>query len=177
METDNQIINRVASSSLITFDLEEYHQPGERILLDIKDQLYQGLMLREKEFRDFIKTHDWASYTDKHVAITCSEDAIVPTWAYMLLTTALQPFARNVVFGSLHDLEIVLYSRALSTINWESFKDQKVVVKGCSKVAVPIAAYVEATHRLRPYAASIMFGEPCSTVPVFKKPKSPSFPE
>lgn len=172
MESGNEIINRVAGSSIKVFDLEEYYVPGERILLDIKEQLYNGLILKEKPFRDFIKTHEWSQYTDKFVAITCSEDAIVPTWAYMLLTSSLQPFARMVVFGSLEDLEAKIFYDALTRIDWQQFQDQKVVLKGCSKVAVPTAAYVEATRLMRPFASSIMFGEPCSTVPVFKKSRS-----
>lgn len=172
MESGNEIINRVAGSSIKVFDLEEYYVPGERILLDIKEQLYNGLILKEKPFRDFIKTHEWSQYTDKFVAITCSEDAIVPTWAYMLLTSSLQPFARMVVFGSLEDLEAKIFYDALTRIDWRQFQDQKVVLKGCSKVAVPTAAYVEATRLMRPFASSIMFGEPCSTVPVFKKSRS-----
>ena len=172
MDTEKEIVNRVSNSSLLTLDLEEYYQKGERVLLDIKDQLYQGLILKEKDFRDYIKTHDWSAYKNKFVAITCSEDAIVPTWAYMLLTSALQPFARKIVFGSLNDLENKIYADALATIDWSKFDQAKVVIKGCSKVNVPLSAYVEATQRLRPYAQSIMFGEACSTVPVFKKPKS-----
>lgn len=169
MEAGNEIVNRVASSSIRTFDLEEYYVPGPRVLLDIKEQLYQGMILKEKPFRDFIKGHDWAQYKDKFVAITCSEDAIVPTWAYMLLTSALQPFAKKVVFGTLDALERTLFFDALAQVDWRQFQDVRVVLKGCSKVDVPVAAYVEATRCLRPYALSIMFGEPCSTVPVFKK--------
>ena len=172
MDAENEIVNRVANSSLITFDLEEYYQAGERVLIDIKDQLFQGVILKEKDFRDFIKTHDWSLYRNKFVAITCSEDAIIPTWAYMLLSSALQPFARKIVFGSLEDLENKIYQEVLASIDWSKFLDAKVVIKGCSKVPVPTSAYVDATQRLRPYAQSIMFGEACSTVPVFKKPKS-----
>lgn len=174
MEAQDQIVNKVASSSLITFNLEEYYVPGDRILLDIKDQLYQGLILREKDFRDFIKAHDWSQYQNKFIAITCSADAIVPTWAYMLLTIALQPFAKKVVFGSLQELETLLYHEELAKVDWSKFKNAKVVVKGCSKVDVPIAVYVEATNRLKPLAASLMFGEPCSTVPLFKKSRAES---
>jgi hypothetical protein len=172
MESGNEIINRVAGSSIRVFDLEELYVPGERVVLDIKDQLYQGMILKEKSFRDFIKSHDWSQYKNKFVAITCSEDAIVPTWAYMLLTSALEPFARTIVFGEAGDLESKIFYDALSRIDWQQFQDAKVVIKGCSKVAVPIAAYVEATRLMRPYASSIMFGEPCSTVPVFKKSRS-----
>jgi hypothetical protein len=171
MESD-EIINRVAASSLKVFDLEEYYVPGERVLLDIKDQLYEGIILKEKTFRDFIRSHNWSQYKNKFVAITCSEDAIVPTWAYMLMTTALEPFARTVIFGSLEDLETKIFYDTLSRVDWHQYRDAKVVIKGCSKVPVPTAAYVEATRLIRPFAASIMFGEPCSTVPVFKKSRS-----
>jgi hypothetical protein len=172
MDTENEIVNRVANSQLTTFDLEEFYQAGDRVVIDIKDQLFQGIILKEKDFRDYIKSHDWSAYNNKFVAITCSEDAIIPTWAYMLLTSALQPFAKKIVFGSLLDLENKIYQDVLATVDWSQFKLAKVVIKGCSKVPVPLSAYVEATQRLRPYAQSIMFGEACSTVPVFKKPKS-----
>lgn len=169
MESEREIINRVASSDLKVFDLEEHYVPGARAVLDIKDQLYQGMILREKNFRDFIKTHDWSQYRDQFVAITCSQDAIIPTWAYMLLTVSLQPVARLVVFGDLEDLETRIFLDTLSKIDWAGYAGCKVVIKGCSRVAVPTAAYVEATRLMRQYASSIMFGEPCSTVPVFKK--------
>jgi hypothetical protein len=171
METEKEIINRVASSPLVTFDLEQYYPAGERIVIDIKDLLFQGLILREKDFREYLKSHDWSVYKNKFVAITCSTDAIIPTWAYMLLTSALQPFARTVVFGTLEDLENRIFLELLSKIDWSQFKGAKVVIKGCSKVNVPAAVYVEATRLMRPFAASIMFGEPCSTVPVYKSRK------
>ena len=171
MSGEEQIINKVANSALITFNLEDYYESGDRILLDIKDQLYEGLLLREKDFRDFIKNHNWAYYENKLVAVTCSTDAIVPTWAYMLLAVALQPFAKRVIFGSLQELEIENYRNALAKIQWSAFKDAKVVIKGCSKVDVPVAIYVEVVNQLKPYAGSLMFGEPCSTVPLFKKSK------
>lgn len=172
MDSGNEIVNRVASSPLKVFDLEELYVPGQRVLLDIRDQLFQGMILKEKTFREYIRSQDWSQYEGKFVAITCSEDAIVPTWAYMLLTTALEPFARLVVFGDLADLETKIFYDALSRIDWQQYRDAKVVIKGCSKVPVPIAAYVEATRLIKPYASSIMFGEPCSTVPVFKKSRS-----
>lgn len=171
MESGNEIVNRVAASAIKLFDLEEHYVSGERVLLDISDQLYQGLVLKEKDFREFIRTHDWSQYSDKFVALTCSSDAIIPTWAYMLLTSSLQPYARAIVFGGLQDLEEKIFFDVLSRIDWSQFKDAKVVIKGCSKIAVPTAAYVEATRLMRPFAASIMFGEPCSTVPVFKRPR------
>ena len=166
---EEQIINRVSASNLVTFDLEQLYTPGQRVLFDIKDLLFQGLILKEKDFRDFIKTHDWTKYTQQHVAIICTADAIVPTWAFMLLSIALQPFAATVVFGTLNDLETHLFKSKLNAIDWQKFHQAKVVVKGCSKVEVPVAAYVEAVNRLRPIAASIMYGEPCSTVPLYKQ--------
>jgi len=171
MKEDLQIINKVAASSLITFNLEEYFEPGDRVLLDIKDQLYEGLLLREKDFRIFLKNHDWTQYENKFVAITCSTEAIVPTWAYMLIGIELQGFVKRMVFGSLQDLEIEIFRNALSKICWSDFTDAKVVIKGCSKVDVPVAIYVEVVSNLKPYAKSLMFGEPCSTVPLFKKSK------
>lgn len=174
METEKDIINRVANSPLVTLDLEDLYLPGERVLLDIKPQLFQELILKEKDFRNFIKTTDWSAYKNKFVAITCSADAIIPHWAYMLLTSALQPHARTIVFGSLEDLETKIFFDALSRVDWNKFTDAKVVVKGCSKVEVPAAVYVEATRLLMPCASSIMFGEPCSTVPVFKKSRTAS---
>ena len=166
---EKEIANRVSNSQLVTFDLEELYTPGERVLFDIKSLLFQELILREKDFRDFIKLHDWSQYSNKYVAITCSADAVVPTWAYMLLTSSLQPYASLVNFGSLQDLETTLFKNALDKVEWGKFSNAKVVIKGCSKVEVPISSYVEVTNRLRPVASSIMFGEPCSTVPVFKK--------
>lgn len=168
---EDQIINRVTSSSLISFDLEKLYQPGERISIDIKDQLYEGIILKEKSFRDFIKDTDWSIYENKFVAITCSAEAIVPTWAFMLLAGAVQPFASMVFFGSLEEMESVLFKTKLDSINWEEYKNVKVVIKGCSKVNVPISAYVEVMNHLRPIASSIMYGEPCSTVPLYKRPR------
>lgn len=168
METES-IINRVAKSGLVTLDLEDYYHPGERVVYDLKDNLFMGLILKEKDFREFLKTHDWSQYAGKNVALICSEDAIVPTWAYMLLTIQLQPYANTIVFGSLQDLEEKLYFDAISQINPDQYRDARVVVKGCSKVPVPIAAYVEITRVLRPVVLSLLFGEPCSTVPLYKR--------
>lgn len=165
------IINKVSRSVLQTIDLEEYYLPGERVSFDMKDQLFQGLVLKEKDFREFINANDWSTFEQKHVAIHCSVDAIVPTWAYMLLSVAMQPFAKTIIFGSEEELETQLFKTALDSIEWSKYENAKVVIKGCSKVNVPIATYVEVTNRLRPLASSIMFGEPCSTVPLFKKSK------
>lgn len=164
-----EITNRVSNSQLISFDLEELYTPGERVLFDIKDFLFQGLILKEKDFRDALKNYDWSQYEGKHIAIICSADAIIPTWAYILLSIALQPYAKRVIFGNLLELESQLFYDRLSQVDWEKFRDKKMIIKGCSKVEVPLSAYVEATNRLKLVASSIMFGEPCSTVPLFKK--------
>ncbi len=165
---EDQIINKVSSSSLVSFDLEEYYLPGERIELDIKNWLYEELLLREKDFRNYIKEHDWTQYQDKYVAIVCSADAIVPTWAYMLVAISLEPFVKKSVFGDLVHLESILFNETLNKINPEDFRDQRVVIKGCGKLPVPVGAYVEIAQRLKPYVKSIMYGEPCSTVPLYK---------
>lgn len=169
MQEENEIVNRVAGSSLITFDLEEYYQNGVRIQFDLKDTLFQGLILREKDLRDFLKKNDWSFYKDKFVAITCSADAVIPTWAYMLVAIALKPFAKAVEFGTLEKLEERLFEDALANVNWEQFRNAKIVVKGCSKVNVPVSAYVKTVSALQPIASSLMFGEACSTVPLFKR--------
>jgi len=169
MDIQETIVNKVASSGLITLNLETYYNTGERLIYDIKDNLFHGLILREKDFREFIKTHDWSAYAGKNVAITCSADAIVPTWAYMLLSNKLSPYANEVVFGDLETLEAVLFTKALAKIDFSEFADQRVVVKGCADIDIPTFAYVEITKQLTQVAKSIMYGEPCSTVPIFKR--------
>ncbi len=164
-----EIINKVQQSGLIQIDLESLRPGGERVFIDVAPQLYMGLALREKDFRSFVQTHDWQQYENKHVAIGCSTDAIIPTWAYMLVSTQVSPFATTVHFGTLADLENHLFQAMIQNLNLEPFMDGKIVVKGCSKEAVPTDAYVALTNRLRPVARSIFFGEPCSTVPLYKK--------
>lgn len=166
-----EIVNRVEHSGLISFDLEDYYLHGDRLQYDISKDLYMGLVLKEKEFRASIKEFDWSIYQDKFVNITCTVDAIVPTWAYMLLISRIQPVANFVIIGSPEQLEQALFSKQLSTINPSDYTNAKLVVKGCSKFPVPLFAYGELTRMLLPYASSIMFGEPCSTVPVYRKPK------
>jgi hypothetical protein len=168
---ENEIVNKVSQSGLITIDLEEFYPAGERVVFDIKNLLFQGLILREKDFREFIKNEDWNKYKDKYVALICSADAIVPTWAYMLLATQLEPIAKRVVFGDLETLETILYNEILSKINISEYKDARVVIKGCGNLPVPKSAYVQITSLLRPVAKSIMYGEPCSTVPLYKQAK------
>lgn len=168
----DEIVNKVAQSGLITIDLEEYYPEGKRVLFDIKPLLFQELILKEKDFREFIKNEDWSKYKDCYVAVTCSNDAIVPTWAFMLLTLALQPFAKKVVFGNLETLETVLFEEIIDKLDVSSYKDARIVVKGCGNKPVPVSAYVAITEKVKPLAKSIMYGEPCSTVPLYKQPKA-----
>lgn len=163
-----EIINRVKASNLVVFDLEELYPVGERVSFDLKPLLFQELVLKEKDFRDFVRSNDWSQYRDKHISIICSADAIVPTWAFMLISISLQPYAASIIFGNLDELENYLFEKAISKIETERFRNAKVVVKGCSKINVPLSAYVRIASLLRPIAASLMFGEPCSTVPLFK---------
>lgn len=164
------IVNKVANSGLITIDLESFYPQGERVQFDIKPFLFYEQILKEKEFREHIKQHDWAQYDGKYVALTCSADAIIPTWAYMLLTLALKPYARKVVFGSLETLEVVLFDEAIRGIALDDYRDKRIVIKGCGDLPVTTHAYVALTEALKPYAKSIMYGEPCSTVPLYKAP-------
>jgi len=163
------IVNKVTQSKLITFDLEDYYPKGARIVLDIKDWLFEGFILREKEFRIYIQEHNWEQYKDAYVALTCSTDAIVPGWAYMLITTKLQPLAIKTVLGSLEDLETSLYQSIIAKLDISDFKDKPVIIKGCSNKPVPPNAYLMLTEKLLPIAKSIMYGESCSSVPLYKR--------
>jgi hypothetical protein len=165
----DEIINKVANSGLLTVTMDEFYPLGDRVLIDIKDQLWQGIALKEKDFRAYIESNDWKEYTNKYVAVTCSEDAIIPTWAYMLVSSALQPYAKRVVFGNLQLLDTLLCIEEIGKIDANKYKDARIVIKGCGDLPIPEAAYIEIVNRLRPMAKSIMFGEPCSTVPVFKR--------
>ncbi len=165
----NEIVNRVANSKLQTIDLEDFYPEGERIVLDIKDWLYKGLVLREKEFRNYVKEHDWKQYKDSYVALTCSADAVIPGWAYMLLSTQLSPFVTKVFIGDLEALETSIYQEIIDTLDLETFKDKPVIIKGCSNKPVPKNAYLSLTSRLMPVAKSIMYGEACSSVPLYKR--------
>ncbi len=166
--------NRVAASGLVTLNLEDFIHPGERVTYDIKDNLFHGLMLREKDFREFVKTHDWTQYDGKNVAVVCSADAIVPTWAYMLLAAKLQNHAHRYVFGNAEALEQSLFQEAIDRLNPADYYEAKLVIKGCGDRPVPTFAYVAIMQKLLPVAASIMYGEPCSTVPLYKRPKAVS---
>lgn len=166
---ENEIVNRVANSKLVTFDLEELYPDGERILFDIKDWLFEGLILREKDFRAHVKEHDWSQYKNTYVALTCSSEAIVPGWAYMLLSTQLQTYSKKVVVGDLNQLETAIYQEILQDLNVEAFRDKPVIIKGCSHKPVPQNAYVMAIAKIQPVAKSLMYGEACSSLPLYKR--------
>jgi hypothetical protein len=161
--------NKVAESGIITLDLEQYYPKGEVAVFDMKDHLFMGLILKEKDFREALKNMDWEAYRDKNVAVTCSADAIIPVWAYMLVSAGLQPVAANVIFGTKEAMLQQLLLGNIAAIDTEQFTDKRVVIKGCGEIPISEAAYLQITHQLRPVAKSIMYGEPCSTVPIYKK--------
>lgn len=165
----DEIINRIAQSKLVTFDLEDYYPEGKRMVVDIKDWLYEGFILREKEFRNQVSDHNWEQYKDAFVAINCSTDAIIPGWANMLLATKLHPYAKKIVVGDLEQLETSLYQAAISEIDISLFEEKSVIIKGCSNKPVPPNAYLWITTKIQTVAKSIMYGEACSSVPLFKK--------
>lgn len=168
MEQD-VMINKVAESGIITLNLEDYYPQGEVMLFDLKDYLFMGLILKEKDFREALKNLDLTPYQNKNIAITCTADAVIPMWANMLVASYLQPVAKNVVFGNEDFLQKTLFLKNLYKINPAEFADKRVVIKGCGELPVSESAYVEITNLLRPVVKSIMYGEPCSTVPIFKK--------
>ncbi|MDI1254667.1 MAG: DUF2480 family protein [Flavobacterium sp.] len=168
----DEIINKVANSVLEVFDLEDYYPKGIRTQIDISQWLYEGFLLREKDFRESLKNHDWSQYQDQYVAVFCSTDAIIPAWARILVTVCAAPFAKKVVSGNLEDLETALYQEILPTIDYSQYDNKPVILKGCSKKPVPESAYVFAVQYLRPVAKSIMYGEACSAVPLYKKSKA-----
>lgn len=164
-----KIIEKIKNRPLTTLNLEDYYDKGERVIFDLKDNLFQGLILREKDFRTFVKEHNWEQYKGKNVAIMCSTDAIIPQWAFMLVAIKLEGIANMICFGDLADLEQKLFDNALSKINPENYKDAKLVIKGCGEIEIPSYAYVEITRLLKPYVFSLFYGEPCSTVPLYKR--------
>lgn len=163
------LVNKVAQSGLLTLDLEKFYPEGETAVFDLKNHLFMELILKEKDYREELKTLDWSVYQDKNVAINCSTDAIIPLWAYMLAVSYLEPFAKEIVFGNEKELFNVLFLKNLWKIDSKEYEGKRVVVKGCGDKKIPEAAYVEVTKILRPVAKSIMYGEPCSTVPIFKQ--------
>lgn len=171
MSDQNPIINKVASSGIITLDLEEMYPQGERVVFDLKPLLWEEMAMKEDDLRTFCKEHDWTRYSNTFVSVHCSSDAIVPTWAYMLVATQLQPHATFVSHGDGEQLERAIFTRFVAQLDVEPYRDARVVVKGCSKLPVPLNAYVELSAKLTPVVKSLMFGEPCSTVPLYKAPK------
>jgi hypothetical protein len=163
------IVNKVAESGLITLDLEVFFPKGDIVTFDLKDFLFMGLILKEKDFRAALLAQDWEVFRDKYVAVTCSADAVIPMWAYMLVSSYLQPVAKDLAVGDEKTLINTLFVKNLADFKGEEYLDKRVVVKGCGDIAIPETAYLEITNKLRPFAKSIMYGEPCSTVPVYKK--------
>jgi hypothetical protein len=168
---EDEIINKVANSALEVFDLEDYYQNGIRTQIDIAQWLYEGFLLKEKDFREALKSHDWSQYQNHFVAINCSTDAIIPAWAKILVAVYVTPFAKKVVSGNLYDLETFLYQEILATIDFSKYQNLPVILKGCSKKPVPESAYIIAIQQLQQYSKSVMYGEACSAVPLFKKNK------
>lgn len=166
-----EIINRVANSSLTTVDLEDFYPKGNRVLFDIKDWLFQELILKEKDFREHVKNHDWSQYQDTYVALSCTADAIIPSWAYLLITTQLSPLAKKVVVGNLELLETTIFQDVIAQMDVSLYNDKPIIIKGCSNKPIPDSAYTLLISKLQPVAKTIMFGEACSTVPLYKKPK------
>lgn len=165
---ENEIVNRVAESGIQQINLEDFVPCDESVLFDIRPWLFEELILKEKDFREHIKNHDWSFYHNKNVAITCTADAIIPTWAYMLIASALQPFAKKILFGTLPQLEEQLILENIQLLDATKFQNQRVVIKGCADREIPVSAFVALTTQLKPVVKSIMYGEPCSTVPVYK---------
>lgn len=165
----DEIVNRVASSQLKTIDLEDFYPKGERTVIDIKNWLFHEQILKETEFREHLKNHDWSQYQNQYVALLCSSDAIIPSWAFMLIATYVSPFAKKVVVGNLATLETSIFQDIISHFNVEEFVGKPVIIKGCSNKPIPETAYVQLIEKLQPVVKSIMFGEACSTVPLFKK--------
>ncbi|MEO8819771.1 MAG: DUF2480 family protein [Ginsengibacter sp.] len=166
---EEAIVNKVAQSSLVTLDLEKFYPNEEIVTFDLKDHLFMEMILKEKEYREALKNTDWNIYQNKIVALTCSADAIIPLWAYMLAVTYLHPFAKNIFFGNQQEVFNTLFVKEIEKINPEQFKEKRVLIKGCVQKAIPETAFVEITKILLPVAKSIMYGEACSTVPVFKR--------
>lgn len=167
------LINKVADSGLVTLDLEKYYPRGESAVFDMKDHLFMGMILKEKDFREALKKQDWSAYSGKNVALFCSADAIIPVWAWMLAASYLQPVAAELVMGDEKELHKRLYLKNIAAIDPQEFAGKKMVIKGCGETPVDDYVYMEITKKLRPVAQSIMYGEPCSTVPVYKKPAAP----
>ena len=168
---DDVFVNKVSESGIITLDLDDYYPKDETAVFDMKDHLFMGLILKEKDFRETMKTLDLKIYEGKNIALTCSADAVIPVWAYMLVVSYLEPVAKEIVFGDSDFLHKTLFLQNIAKINVADYEDKRVVIKGCGELPITESAYVAITGLLRPVAKSIMYGEPCSTVPIYKKPK------
>ena len=164
-----EIINRVANSAIITIDLEDYYPNGTRVVFDIKDWLYESLVLREKEFRTFVESHDWGIYRNKYIALCCTSQAIIPGWAYMLIRLRLSEIAKQVIIGDLEALETNIYHKIIENLDISHCENKPVIIKGCSNKPVPQNAYLFLIDKLKPVAKSILYGEACSSVPLYKK--------
>ena len=162
-------VNKVAESGLVSLNLEDFYPKEEILVFDLKDFLFMGLILKEKDYRAALQNHDWEKYRDKNVTITCSADAIIPMWANMLAASYLQNVTPNVFFGNEQTTRESVLLKRIATINADDYKDQRIIVKGCGDIDIPVSAYVEITNKLRPVVKSLMFGEPCSTVPIYKR--------
>ena len=165
----DEIKNRVAESSLVTLDLEDFYPIGNRIELDISEFLFEGMILREKDFREQVKTYNWEQYQNQYIALTNTSEAIIPAWAFMLLTVQLTPFVKKISIGNLEQLENQIFSEILSGLNLSKYTNKRVIIKGCSNKPIPENAFIQITQLLQPFAKSIMYGEACSSVPLFKK--------
>lgn len=166
---EEAIVNKVAQSGLVTLDLADFYPQDEIVTFDLKDYLFMELILKEKEYRETLKNLDWSAFENKIVAITCSADAIIPLWAYMLAVTYLEPYAKDIVFGNADEVLKISFLKKLEQIDPKEFTDKRVVIKGCGDKVIPEAAFVEITKILKPVVKSIMYGEPCSTVPIYKR--------
>jgi len=167
---EETFVNKVADSGIVTLNLEDYYPRDPVVVFNMKDYLFMGLILREKDFREALKQLDLTQFINKNVALTCTADAVIPIWAYMLAASAIQPFAAEIIFGTEEEAIKSILLKNISKIVAADFLDKRVVVKGCGELPVTESAYIEITKQLRPVAKSIMYGEPCSTVPVYKKP-------
>lgn len=165
----DEIINRVENSSLIQIDLATFYPQGKRTTFDLKPWLFQELILKENDFREHVKNHDWSQYQDQFVSIICSADVIIPSWAFLMIAIALEPFAKKSVYGNQEVLETVLFEEIFEKHDFTQYQDAKVIIKGCGQLPIPQQAYVSYISKLKPFANSIMFGEPCSSVPLFKR--------
>ena len=164
-----EIKNKVENSSLIQIDLATFYPKGKRTTFDLKPWLFQELILKENDFRERVKNHDWSQYQNQYVAITCGADVIIPSWAFLLIAIALEPFAIKTVHGNQEALETILFEEVFANHDFAQYQNAKIIVKGCGHLPIPQQAYVSYISRIKPYASSIMFGEPCSSVPLYKR--------